>query len=87
MNITAGFVVFLMLWFLCLLVALPIGLRTQADMGKVVPGTPSSAPEHAQLGRKLVLVTIISSILWVVVYWIVAHSGLSVHDIDIWNRM
>lgn len=87
MNITASIVVYLMLWFLCLLVALPIGLRTQGDVGEVVPGTPSAAPVEAMLGRKFILVTIIATILWAIIYWIVAHSGLSVRDIDFWGRM
>lgn len=87
MNIMSSIVVFLVLWFLCLLVALPIGLKTQADVGEVVPGTPSSAPAEAMLGRKIAIVTVISVLLWALIYWIVAHSGLSIRDIDVWGRM
>ena len=87
MNITAALVVFLMLWFLCLFVALPIGIRTQGEAGSVVPGTPSSAPAISGLRRKLLWVTVVAAALWVLVYWLVAHSGLSMRDVDVWNRM
>jgi predicted secreted protein len=87
MNITASIVVFLMLWFLCLFVALPIGIRTQGEAGSVVPGTPSSAPHVSLLRRKLIWVTIVAVLLWGAVYWLVALSGFSIRDFDVWGRM
>ena len=39
-------VLFAIIWFVSLLVALPIGVRTQDEAGDVAPGTPSSAPEN-----------------------------------------
>lgn len=87
MSITAAFVVYMMLWFLCLFVALPIGIRTQGESGSVVPGTPSSAPAAAMLRRKLIWVTVVAAVLWAVVFWLVALSGLSIRDIDVWSRM
>lgn len=87
MSITAAFVVYLMLWFLCLFVALPFGIRTQGEAGSVVPGTPSSAPAVALLRRKLIWVTVVATALWALVFWLVAFSGLTIRDIDFWERM
>ncbi|MCB1409914.1 MAG: DUF1467 family protein, partial [Rhodobacteraceae bacterium] len=39
----SAFVLYAFLWFLTLLVVLPIRLKTQEDVGEVVPGTPRSA--------------------------------------------
>ena len=44
MTITGAVVLFAVIWFVSLLVALPIGIRTQGEAGNVAPGTPSSAP-------------------------------------------
>jgi predicted secreted protein len=87
MTITAAFVTFLMIWFLCLFVALPIGIRTQGEAGSVVEGTPSSAPEFSGLRRKVLWVTGVTVVLWAVIYWLVALSGLSIEDIDIWGSL
>ena len=43
MTLTGAIVLFAVIWFLSLLVALPIGLNTQGDLGEVEPGTPASA--------------------------------------------
>ena len=52
MTITAAFVLFAVIWFIALLVALPIGLTTQGEAGEVVPGTPASAPVDAMLQQE-----------------------------------
>ena len=53
MTITGAIVLFAVIWFVTLLVALPIGLRTQEEVGEVTPGTPASAPADPRIGRKL----------------------------------
>ena len=40
MTVISALVLFAMIWFVALLVALPIGLTTQGEAGEVVPGTP-----------------------------------------------
>ena len=45
--IVSGLVLFAVIWFIALLVALPIGITTQEEAGEVVPGTPASAPVDA----------------------------------------
>ena len=57
--ITGAIVLFAIIWFVALLVALPIGVRTQGEAGDVVPGTPSSAPVDAMIGRKMIWVTVV----------------------------
>ena len=51
MGITAAIVVYAMLWFLTLFLVLPFRNRTQGEAGEVEPGTPSSAPEDAQMWK------------------------------------
>lgn len=85
MTITAAFVLYAMLWFLCLFVALPIGLRTQAEDGSVVPGTPSSAPVNPMMGRKFLWTTVVATVLWAVIASIIVWGGLTIRDIDIWG--
>lgn len=87
MTITAALVLYSMIWFIALLVALPIGLRTQGEVGEVVPGTPSSAPADPMIGRKLVWVTIVSTLLWAAIAAIILWGGITIRDLDFWHRM
>lgn len=87
MTITGAIVLFAVIWFLALFVALPIGLRTQGEAGEVAPGTPASAPSEAGLRRKFFWVTVITVILWAPLCAVIASGLVSMHDIDVWGRM
>jgi predicted secreted protein len=86
-SITGAIVLFAVIWFVALLVALPIGLRTQGESGEVVPGTPSSAPVDAMIRKKLLWTTVVTLAIWAPLCALILWGGLSVRDIDIWHRM
>jgi len=87
MNVVSGFVLFAVIWFVTLLVALPIGVRTQEEAGEVVPGTPASAPVDAMMRKKFLWVTVASVAIWAAVSAFIVWGGVSVEDIDFFNRM
>ncbi|HVL21582.1 MAG TPA: DUF1467 family protein [Amaricoccus sp.] len=87
MTITGAIVLFVVIWFVTLLVTLPIGLRTQGEAGEVVPGTPSSAPADPMIGKKLFWTTVVTFALWVPLCAVIRWGGLTVRDIDVWHRM
>ncbi len=87
MSITGAIVLYAVLWFLSLLVALPIRLRTQGEEGNVVPGTPSSAPADPMIGRKMFWVTIVTTILWAIIGSVILWGGITPEDVDFWGRM
>lgn len=87
MSITAAIVLFAVIWFMVLLITLPIRLKSQADMGEVVPGTPRSAPADPQLKKRAWIVTGVSLVLWIAIAGIILSGKVSVRDIDWFNRM
>ena len=87
MTITAAIVLYAVIWFLALFVALPIGEKSQSEAGDVVPGTPASAPVDPMLKRKLIWVTVITTLLWALLCGVILSGILSVRDFDIFNRM
>jgi predicted secreted protein len=87
MTITGAVVLFAVIWFVSLLVALPIGIRTQEEAGKVTPGTPSSAPENPRVGRKMLWVTVVTLVLWLPLCAFILWGGVTVRDLDFWHRM
>lgn len=82
MTITAALVLFAMIWFLALFIALPMRLTTQGEAGHVVPGTPSSAPVATGLRRKLKWVTVGAFAVWVPVSAVILADVISVRDLD-----
>ena len=87
MGIVSGLVLFAVIWFLALFVALPIGESSQSEAGDVVPGTPASAPENPFLKKKIIWVTAVSTILWVILCAVIMSGMLTVEMFDIFGRM
>lgn len=87
MSITSALVLFSIIWFMVFFVVLPLRLKTQGEAGDVVPGTPSSAPTEAQIGRKAKITTIVATIIWAVAAGVILSGVISVRDLDFFNRM
>ena len=66
MTITASLVLFAVFWFLILFVVLPLNIKTQGEEGKNSYGTPSSAPINANIKRKMIVVTLFTTVAWLI---------------------
>lgn len=85
MTISAAAVLFAVIWFMTLFIALPIGLRTQGDDGRIVPGTHASSPMNLRLGRKVIWVTLITILLWIPACLIIISGVISVEMLDFYG--
>ena len=86
MNLTGGIVLYAVLWFLVLFLILPIGQRSQADEGHVVPGTHAGAPADPKLKRKALWATLIAGVLWGVCAYIILGGVITREDIEALGR-
>jgi predicted secreted protein len=82
MAITSALVLYAVIWFMTLFVALPIGLRTQGDEKDVVHGTHESSPANFNLRRKLLWVTLAATAIFVPVVAVIASGWITVEMID-----
>ena len=87
MSITSAIVLYAVIWFMVFLIAIPIRLRTQGDIGEVVPGTHAGAPETHQLKKKAWITTAVSALLWVLIGGTIISGMITIRDIDVLNRM
>ena len=89
MGLTSGIVLFAVIWFMTFLVVIPIRLKTQGDVGEVVPGTHAGSPEVHNLKRKAWVTTLVSAVLWAIIAGTILSGAITVRDIDGWmfNRM
>lgn len=81
MNLTGAVVLYAVLWFLTLFVLLPIGQRSQADMGEVTPGTHAGAPHDARLPRKMKWATLIAAVLWGIIAYVILGGVITRADL------
>lgn len=87
MAITSAIVLFAVIWFMALFIALPIGLRTQGDEGRIVPGTHAGSPANLNLRRKFLWVTVVAVVVWAVVAGIIVSGVITIADLDWFGRM
>lgn len=83
MNLTGSIVLFMTLWFLVFYLVLQLRTHTQAEAGKVVPGTPASAPAKEDVGRSAWLATIFAILSWVVIAGPIFAGWITLEDIDV----
>ena len=86
MQITSALVLLAIIWFLVLFVVLPLNLRTQDESGKVVPGTPGSAPSDPQIARKAKIVTAVALPLWAVACAVIITGAITLDDVNLFER-
>ena len=87
MNLTAGIILFVVIWFMVFFMALQIGARSQADAGEIVPGTPAGAPADLKLKRKVIITTTITIVMWAVLAAIILPGRITLRDIDWFNQL
>jgi predicted secreted protein len=87
MSITSAIVLFAVIWFMVFLIAIPIRLQTQGDVGRIVPGTHAGSPEVHNLKKKAWITTFVSAGLWMLIAGIILSGWITVRDLDFFNRM
>lgn len=85
MSITSAIVLYAVIWFMTMFVALPIGLRTQGDEGEVIKGTHAGAPANYNPRRKAIYVSIAALVIWGAVVAFLTSGIFSWHDFD-WTK-
>ncbi len=67
--------VFVTIWFTVLFAVLPIGVRSQAESGEIVPGSDPGAPTAPRLAMKAVLTTLVSVLAFVLLVIVLRVMG------------
>ena len=68
-TISTGLAVYFVIWWLVLFLTLPFGVRRQHEDGDSAPGTDPGAPILARMGRKLLMTTLISGVIFAIAMW------------------
>ncbi|MCC5966860.1 MAG: DUF1467 family protein [Natronohydrobacter sp.] len=82
MSIMSAIALYGIIWFMTMFLVLPFRQKSQAEAGEIVPGTPAGAPQDAQMWRKAKLVTIISTVAFVVIAAIILSEVITYEMIE-----
>ena len=78
MDFVSGLVVFILLWWWVFLMSLPFGIKTPDE---VESGHATSAPDRPMLQRKVTISTVIASVLFALVYWVIDKGLISLSQL------
>lgn len=87
MGITSAIVLYAVLWFLTLLIVVPIRIKTQGDLGEVTPGTHAGSPEVHHLKTKIWITTGVAFVIWAILVTVILSGLITIRDLDVFNRM
>ena len=82
MSLVSGIAIYFVIWWVSLLLVLPFGVRTQAEAEDQTLGTTASAPVKAMMVRRLLVTTVIASLLFGAYYWAIEIKGFGLDDLS-----
>ena len=68
MSLLPWIAIVFVIWWLCLFLVLPFGVRSQHEAGEVAPGTEAGAPHRPHLLRRAAATTLLAAIVFAGVY-------------------
>jgi predicted secreted protein len=82
LGIAGSIILFLLIWWLLLFIVLPLNISDTAE--KIVEGgNDTGAPSNPQIFKKFLITTIISIILWFIIYMFLRDQGLLLYILDV----
>ena len=85
MSITSAFVLYCVIWAIMFYIINPMWQTSQSEDGKVVPGTPASAPVDPKLRKKVILTTVIATVLFVIAFSTIEFGWLTLDDVRLFT--
>ncbi len=72
MGITGSIIVYVMIWWIIFFSVLPIGIKSKKEVFKEkIGGIDPGAPKNPKIGKKFLVTTIITTIIFSVIYYLV----------------
>ena len=82
MGITGSIIVYVMIWWIIFFSVLPIGIQSNKEVFKEkIEGMDPGAPKNPKINLKFLITTLITSIIFVVIYYLVEFEFLNLREI------
>ena len=82
MGITGSIIVYVMIWWIIFFSLLPTGIQSNKEVFKEkIEGMDPGAPKNPKIALKFLITTLITSIIFVVIYYLVDIEFLNLREI------
>ncbi len=72
MGVTGSIIIYVMIWWIIFFSVLPIGIKSNKEaFSDSIEGADPGAPKNPKILKKFLITTIITSILFIMIYYIV----------------
>jgi predicted secreted protein len=87
MSLTSGLAVYFIIWWLTLFAVLPWGVKNAHEEGlEVEHGHEAGAPVKARILVKFAVTTVIASLVFAFVYWLITAGPVALDDIPFFPK-
>tara|TARA_B100001027_G_C16200377_1_gene300319 strand:- start:377 stop:631 length:255 start_codon:yes stop_codon:yes gene_type:complete len=81
MGITGSIIVYVMIWWIIFFSVLPIGIQSNKEAFKEnIGGMDPGAPKNPRIGKKFFVTTLITTIIFIVIYYLVKIDLLNLRE-------
>ena len=81
MGITVSIIVYVMIWWIIFFSVLPIGIKSNKEVFKEkIGGMDPGAPKNPKIATKFLITTVITSIIFIVIYYLVNIDLLNLRE-------
>ena len=81
MGITGSIIVYVLIWWIIFFSVLPLGIKSNKEKFKeTIEGIDPGAPINPRIGKKFLITTIITSIIFIVIYYLVKFDILNLRE-------
>ena len=81
MGITGSIIVYVLIWWIIFFSVLPIGIQSNNEkFREKIEGVDPGAPINPKIAKKFFITTIITSIIFIVIYYLVEFNLLNIRE-------
>ena len=81
MGITGSIIVYVLIWWIIFFSVLPIGIQSNKEKFRdKIEGIDPGAPNNPKITKKFLITTIITSIIFIVIYYLVKFDLLNLRE-------
>ena len=81
MGITGSIIVYVLIWWMIFFSVLPVGIQSKKEQFKErIEGIDPGAPNNPKIGKKFLITTIITSVIFIVIYYLVRFNLINLRE-------
>jgi|TARA_B100001094_G_scaffold307570_1_gene339386 predicted secreted protein len=80
-GITGSIIVYVLIWWIIFFSVLPIGIQSNKEkFQEKIEGIDPGAPNNPKIGKKFLITTILTSIIFLLIYYLVKFNFLNLRE-------